>query len=473
MTSATELAWQRWQAMTPAERQKIIDHPGFKIKPLARGKQLDSFALSDQGLATGHFWEGAVRSSKTIVSILRWIRFIRSGPPGNLAMIGKTERTLKRNVIDIMTALLGPKAVKLRTGSGELEICGRLVYIAGANNALAVAKIQGMTLVGWYGDEIPTWPDEVFNMARTRLSDPGAEWFGTGNPAASTHNLNVNWIKRAKLHLQRDGKIVKRSMNDRDTQDIHVYSFKLRDNPFLTEKYLRITENSYTGMFYKRYILGEWCMAEGAIYDAWDPDRHVVTAAPAIERWLSVGIDHGTTNPFSAIAVGLGPAPRGLAGKALYATAEYRYESAKTLRRMTDLEYADALRAWLPQRAEMPDGDPELVAVDPSAPGFRQQLFRYGIPSKAADNDVLPGIRTLSSVIGRDRFYAVRSGCPSLIEELPDYAWDDKAAAIGQDKPIKVNDHSCDAVRYGTQTGRQSWWYDLFPEELEALLEPA
>jgi PBSX family phage terminase large subunit len=472
VSNAAELAWQRWQGMTPDQRSAVLSHPGFKIKPIARGKQQDSFTLSARGNATGHLWEGTVRSGKTIVSILRWIDFILHGPPGNLAMIGKTERTLKRNVIDTITALLGTKAVKYRGGAGEVEICGRLIYIAGANNELAVEKIQGMTLVGWYGDEAPTWPKSVFDMARTRCSDPGAEWFATGNPASSTHHLKVDWIDRAKLHLDRDGTLRRRSLNDKDTQDIHVYSFTLYDNrEFLTQKFIEITERSYTGMFYQRYILGRWCMAEGAIYDSWNADIHVVKRAPAIERWISVGIDHGTTNPFSAIATGLGPHPSGR-GKALYATAEWRYDSTKTLRRKTDLEYADALRDdWMPKRTEMPDGGPERIAVDPSANGFRQQLYRHGISSVSADNDVLAGIGTMHSIVERGRFFVVESGCPALIKEFPDYAWDPAAAAKGLDKPIKSGDHSLDGVRYGTHTGKTSWWYDVFPDDLAGVLE--
>jgi hypothetical protein len=120
----------------------------------------------------------------------------------------------------------------------------------------------------------------------------------------------------------------------------------------------------------------------------------------------------------------------------------------------------------------MPDGEPEVFAVDPSATSFRQQLFRYGIASVAADNDVLASIRTGSTLIASDNFYVVESGCPDLIREIPNYSWDDKAAALGEDKPIKINDHSVDAgLRYGTHTGRTGWWYDVFPEELEAQLE--
>lgn len=443
------------------------DEPPTKYRPVPRGKQRDSFVLSEPGRATGHIWEGAVRSGKTIVSIIRFLVFLVSGPPGNVAMIGRTERTLKRNVLDVMVALLGPKRCKVTVGSGEAQILGRTVYLAGANNIEAVAKIQGMTLVAFYGDEAPTWPAEVFNMARTRCSEPGAEWFVTGNPASSTHHLNTDWILRAKLHLQRDGSVIRR--RGTDAQDVHVYSFTIYDNPYLTAKFVRTLETSYVGMFYRRYVLGEWCLAEGAIYDDWNPDLHVITAAqlPEMERWLSVGVDHGVTNPFAALAFGIGDSLT-TQGKALYATAEYRYDPRKANRKLTDREYSSKLRLWLPTVAEhMPAAEPEAFVVDPAAAGFRNQLFRDGQPTRGANNDVLGGIATMASLISAPGRFFVADRCKGWIEECPSYSWDDKAALAGDDKPVKTADHSLDGGRYGVHTTRASWWYDLFPDEVD------
>lgn len=439
--------------------------PPTKIKPLVRGKQKDSMSLSQPGMAGGHFWEGAVRSSKTIVSILRFIAFILHGPPGNLAMIGRTERTLKRNVLDVMVAMLGPKRCRVLVGSGTAQILGRTVYLVGANDETAVAKIQGMTLVGWYGDELPTWPESVFNMARTRLSEPGAEWFGTGNPASLTHHLKTDWIDRAKLHLTRDGTIIRR--NGRDAQDVHIYSFTIYDNPHLTQKFINTLETSYVGMFYRRYVLGEWAMAEGAIYDAWDPDQHVIKPGqlPAMERWIAVGIDHGITAPFAAVSLGLGPSLRGQ-GKALYATAEWRYDSRIGKRKWTDKEYADRMTLWLPQQAEaIGHAEPEMIAVDTSAAGFRQQLQRLDIFNREANKDVLAGIGTMASIIAAPGKFYVSSQCEGIISETPGYSWDDAEAKKGIDKPIKIKDHSLDAERYGGHTSRAGWWYELFPDD--------
>jgi PBSX family phage terminase large subunit len=435
-----------------------------KFKPLVRGKQRDSMSLSEPGMATGHFWEGAVRSSKTIVSILRWLEFIVHGPPGPLAMIGRTERTLKRNVLDTIVTMIGPKRCRVLAGSGTAWILGREVYLAGADNLTAVARVQGMTLVGFYGDEVPTWPDELFNMARTRCSEPGAEWFGTGNPASSTHHLKTDWIDRAKLHLQRDGRIIHRS--GKDVQDIHVYSFTIYDNPHLTAKFVTSLETSYVGMFYRRYVLGEWCMAEGAIYDAWDPDKHVITPAqlPEIERWISVGVDPAITHPFSAVSLGLGDSLSG-EGKALYATAEFRYDQRTSRRKLTDLEYAKKLQIWLPEQGSaLGHAEPEAFVVDPAAAGFRQQLQRLDMFSRAADKDVLAGIGTVASVIAAPGRFYVSSACKGLILERPSYSWDDKAAKMGIDKPIKIGDDSMDAERYAAHTPRSAWWHDLFPD---------
>lgn len=447
-----------------------------KIKPLARGKQRDSFTLSGAGRAAGHFWEGAVRSGKTIASIIRWLLFIATGPPGALLMIGKTERTLKRNVLDEIVKLIGPKRCRVNLGTGTAMILGRLVYLAGANDELAIAKLQGLTLVGWYGDEIPTWPQGVFDMARTRLSEPGAEWFGTGNPASLTHHLKTDWIDRAKLHLRRDGTIVRRSMLDPGTQNVHVYSFTIYDNPQLDPEFVKQLERSYTGMFYRRNILGEWCMAEGAIYESWDPERHALPFAeiPKLDRWIGCGIDHGTVNPFVAGALGIGPAPRGQDGKALYLVEEWRWDSVAKRKRLSDRKYALHVQRWLTQvrNPGMPGHlgfDPEIVAVDPSASGFRESLYELDILSVKANNEVLPGIRDMASLIEHDRFYVCQEGAPDLIDELPGYSWDDKAAKLGQDKPIKTKDHSLDETRYITHSSRHEWWATIFPEMADAI----
>lgn len=459
----------------PAEPQADLSDPFRlnKFKPLSRGKMRDAFTLSGRDGTTGHLYEGAVRSGKTISSIVRWLLFVTEGPPGGLAMIGKTERTLKRNVLDTIVQLLGPKRAKIVQGAGIMRIAGREVYLAGANDAKAVERIQGMTLVGFYGDEAPTWPQDVFDMARTRCSDAGAQWFVTGNPAASTHHLKVNWIDRAAVHLRRDGSLVRRSLRDPDTQDVSVYSFTIYDNPHLSAEFVQLLERSYTGVFRRRYVLGEWCLAEGAILDAWDEGRHVIPwhRIPPLKRWTGAGVDYGTKAPFHAVTLGLGPLPAHVRGEgpALYVTAEHRYFAGEG-RQRTDLEHAVALRSWLrgirePGAPEVLGLVPDPLAVDPSARSFRVQLYQLGLESTPADNSVLSGVRDLASLIAHDRLF-VAADAKELIREIPGYVWDPKASKAGRDEPLKQDDHGIDATRYITRTARNDWWDEIFPEQL-------
>ena len=434
---------------------QVISEPS--LKPLS-GKGAASFHRSQYA---GNLWEGSVRSGKTVGSILRWIQFIRSAPKdGDLCMIGRTERTLKRNVIDTMVKYLGRQRCRLSAGSGELEVLGRTVYLSGANDDRAAEKIQGMTLAGWYGDEMSTWPQSVFNMARSRLSVDGAKWFGTANPAGPNHWLMADLISKARYRILGDGS-VQYGIPD-GTSDLAVFSFRLDDNPWLPTEFVAALKREYVGMFYRRFILGEWCMADGAIYDAWDPDRHVIPAGkvPGIERWVAAGIDYGTNNPFHAVMLGIGPAPFG-AGKCLYVTGEYRHDGRATRARLTDSEYGERLMSWMaehpiPQGGDLRGVQPHVICVDPSATSFRVQLYRSGLRTVAADNSVLDGIRLNASLIARGRLL-VSDACPGLIAEIPGYSWDAKAAKTGEDKPIKVNDHGCDAMRYASKTTEPIW----------------
>ncbi|HEY9475841.1 MAG TPA: PBSX family phage terminase large subunit [Mycobacteriales bacterium] len=418
------------------------------VAPLA-GKALDAVRLSTARI---NIWEGAVRSSKTVGSTIRWVQFVRNAPPGNLIMVGRTERTLKRNIIDPLIEMLGASRCRLVSGSGELWLLGRRVYLVGANDERAQDKIRGLTLLGAYVDEVSTIPESFWTMLLSRLSEPGAKLFGTTNPDGPAHWLKRDYLDRATLHLDRHGDVSHTGGDDR--LDLHRFSFQLADNPHLSPDYVTSLSKEYVGLWHRRFILGEWVQAEGSIYDCWDPARHVVDILPAITRWVGVGVDHGTTNPFDAVTLGVGTDGR------LYLTAEYRYDSRRAHRQLSDVEYSQRFRDWL---ADVPiPGStlrgvaPEWTVVDPAATGFRVQLHHDGLPSVAADNAVVDGIRTVSSLLAGGRLKVHRS-CTDLIREIPGYVWDPKATAAGHDAPIKVDDHSVDAARYVIRTTEAAW----------------
>lgn len=409
------------------------------ITPLV-GKQVDSFRLADARL---NLWDGSVRSSKTIVSLLKWMEFVRQAPAGPLLMVGKTERTLRRNIIDPVVEMLGEKRARLVAGVGEFFLLGRKVYIVGANDESSQEKIRGLSLVGAYVDEVSTIPESFFVMLLTRLSIPGARLFGTTNPDGPQHWLKVGYLDRARLWLDREGQVQRSGDN---VLNLHRFSFQLADNPNLSPQYVADVSSEFTGLWYRRLILGEWVLADGVIYESWDPARHVVEQLPAIAQWLCLAADYGTTNPFHALMLGLGVDGR------LYVGHEWRWDSKKMRGALTDAEYSERLRAW-----EASLGiTPSYRIVDPSAKSFRVQMHRDGWNSTLADNEVVDGIRDVASLFATGRLL-VHAGCKELIKEIPGYAWDPDASEKGEDKPLKVADHGCDALRYGIRTTRNIW----------------
>lgn len=421
------------------------------IKPLT-GKTSRSVKLAT---ARYNIWEGAVRSTKTVGSTFAWLDYIRNGPPGNLAMIGKTERTLKRNVIDPMIEMLGTKRCRYLAGAGEVHVFGRRIYTAGANNVTAVEKIQGLTLAGAYGDELTTWPQELWEMLGTRLSIPGARFFGTCNPASPVHWLKGD-LDRAKMWITHDGSLSQ--YHATDPLDMHRFSFTLDDNPHLDPEYVANLKAQYKGLFYKRYILGLWVPAEGAIYDMYDPDKHFVKDLPRITRWLGLAVDHGTRNPLHAGVLGLGEDRR------LHLTREWRWDSTKQRKQLSDVQYSKELREWVKTipvpHTRLLGVTPERWIVDPSAAYFRVQLHNDGVPSIVASNEVLPGIRTIQSLLSLD-LLDIHESCQELNLEMQGYSWDDKAAEKGLDEPLKVGDHGPDMIRYNAHTTRGVWRHEL------------
>lgn len=384
-----------------------------------------------QSTARINIWDGSVRSGKTIGSLLRWLTFVARAPRGGaLVVIGKTLDTVHRNVFGPLQdpALFGPaaKLVHYNRGAPTATILGRTIEVITAANALAEGRLRGLTCAGAYVDEATLIPEAFWDQLLARLSVPGAKLFATTNPDNPGHWLRKKFILRA-------GQL-----------DLRYWHFTIDDNHALDSAYVSSLKKEFVGLWYRRFILGQWVQAEGAVYDMWDPDRHVVDILPRISRVISVGVDYGTTNPFAALLLGLGEDGR------LYFTNEWRYDSKLARRSLTDHEYSERLRGWL--------GDirPEWLVVDPSAASFIEQLYRDGLVPHAADNAVVDGIRTVSTLLATDRLKVHRS-CTGWIDEVGGYAWDDKAAEAGEDKPIKANDHSLDAGRYGVHTTRASW----------------
>jgi PBSX family phage terminase large subunit len=392
-----------------------------------------------------NIWHGAVRSGKTVASLLRLLIAIAQAPTsGRILIFGRTRETITRNVFAVLTdpALFGPLAplTTYNPGAATATILGRQVDVIGANDAKAEPKARGMTLCLAYGDELTTLPQAFFVQVLARLSVPGAQLFGTTNPDGPAHWLRRDFLLRA------------------DALDLRSWRSTLDDNPHLDPAYVTSLKAEYVGLWHRRFVLGEWCLAEGAVFDMFDPDRHVAAELPLITRWVACGVDYGTTNPFHAIILGLGTDAR------LYITREWRHDSRQARRSLTDPEYSQALRTFL-QGVPVPGTDlrgvsPEWTVIDPSAASFRVQLYRDGVTARLADNTVLDGIRTLTALLATG-LLKVHSSCRDLLSEIPGYSWDDDKAAKGEDEPVKTADHGIDAARYAVHTTRTLWRHQL------------
>lgn len=390
-------------------------------------------------------WSGAVSSGKTIASLFAFLWRLSVAPDhGLVVIVGRSLNTIERNLIDPLqsTHLFGPLAKHIHhtAGSTTATILGRTVHLVGASDARAEGRIRGSTIVLAYVDEATLVPQSFWMMllSRLRVGDQ-SRLMATTNPDGPFHWLRKDFIARGP-----------------DVGLSH-WHFTLDDNPSLDPGWVKRLKAQYVGLWYRRFILGEWCLAQGAVYDMFDETRHVVDLLPYMRRWLAVGIDYGTVNPFSAVLLGVGEDDH------LYAVSEYRYSSAEKFRQMTDAEYSRDVRQWLAgvrrpgEQGKARGVQPEWIFVDPSAASFMNQMWTERVPNIApAINDVLDGIRSVGVALGSGLLRIHRS-CDGLLAELPGYAWDETAAEKGEDKPVKANDHSADALRYAVHSTAHQW----------------
>ncbi len=393
--------------------------------------------------------DGSIRSGKTIcmgTSFFMWAMENFDGE--NFAICGKSITACRRNVVEPMKRVLTGRGYHYIDHHGEdamLEVFhhGRVnrFYIFGGKDERSQDFIQGITLAGVFLDEVALMPQSFVNQATGRCSVEGSKFWFNCNPAGPSHWFKTEWLDKCE-----------------DLNLLHLH-FVLDDNLSLSEKIKQRYRSMYSGVFYRRYILGEWCVAEGIIYpmyekaqeDRWQPPEDEDGHALAVD--YSVSIDYGTQNAFAALlwqkdAQGI-----------WHATDEYRYSGRDTGRLKTDEEYADELDAWLNKalpeyawrRKIMPDGGLELV-VDPSAASFiatMRRRHRYRV--RKAKNDVLDGIRDTATCLLTGKIKISRT-LTGTVKEFGGYVWDDKPGV--EDRPIKIEDHCMDSMRYHVATHR-------------------
>ena len=367
--------------------------------------------------------DGAVRSGKTLAMGLSFFLWAQTNFEGKkFGVCGKTIASLRRNVLSEilprLTALGAEWKEKRSENLVTIRFLGRenQFYIFGGRDEGSASLIQGITFAGVLLDEVALMPRSFVEQACARCSVAGSRLWFNCNPAGPSHWFYRTWILEAEK---------------RNCLRLH---FTMEDNPGLTAQIRERYQKLYTGVFYRRFILGEWAQTEGRVYDFFSGEM-VGKAPDSCEKWY-ISCDYGTVNPTS---MGLWGRCRGV----WYRVKEFYFSSRREMRQMTDEEYAEALEELAGGR------EITAVIVDPSAASFIEVLRRKGWRVQKAENDVISGIRLTSDLLKSGKI-VICEGCADCLREMDEYVWD--LSSGSRDKVRKEHDHAMDDMRYFAAT---------------------
>lgn len=375
----------------------------------------------------GIICDGSIRSGKTVSMTDGFVLWSMANfDRQTFALCGKTIESLRRNVVTLMPQWLeGLCTVTERRSENKVVISlgnrSNSYYLFGGKDESSYALIQGITLAGVLFDEVALMPRSFVEQAMARCSVDGSKFWFNCNPENPSHWFYTEWIRKA-----------------RERNILHLH-FTMQDNPGLSEKTKARYEKMYAGVFYRRYILGEWVRAEGLVYPMFSRDVHVVDKVPkqSPRHRYYVSVDYGTVNPFAAGLYDYDPAAhRATMVRELY------YKGGSDNRVDNEAYYTMLCKL-------IGDYPIEYIIIDPSASSMIETIQKYGqYLVVRADNDVLNGIQDVTKFLnaGALRFHR---NCENTFEEFETYSWDEDSA---EDKVIKENDHSMDQLRYFCRT---------------------
>jgi PBSX family phage terminase large subunit len=381
-------------------------------------KQKDFYKNSNARYNVAH---GAVRSGKTFIMNLRWLRYIKEAPPGPLLMSGRTKDSLKENVLKPIFEIIGPANYQYKEQTGELIIFGRHIKCVGADKADAETKIRGQTYAGWYGDEITIQHKAFVLQAIARCSVPDSLIFWTTNPDHPKHYIKTDFLDNQPLM---------------DMGDLKMWHFLMDDNATLSPKYVASMKSTYSGVFYKRNIEGLWVVADGLVYQDYQP-RHRVSAATIQQMIASnqfktfiAGTDWGYTHPMVGLIIGITHDNR------YYLIHEF-YKTQERTESLVDWYKAKALTLPLPI---------EAIFCDSAEPDRIITMRAGNLPATNANKSIREGINAVMTLFKNDRLF-ISDACVNTDKELQMYSYPDGDSNTN-DLPMDKDNHALDAGRY-------------------------
>lgn len=324
--------------------------------------------------------------------------------------------TLHTNILNELTNEYGIEFKFDR--HNNFTLFGVKVITTFTRSIAGLGAIRGMTAYGAYINEASLANKEVFDEVNKRLSGRGARIITDTNPDHPKHWLKTDYIDKA------------------DGERILQYNFTIFDNCFLSERYVQnIIQTTPSGAMTDRGIYGLWTAGDGAVYQDYNEEKHVITqeqldTIPIVE--YLVGVDWGYEHYGSMLVIGH-------TGEGEYVVIE---EHAKQ-----HLHFDDWLEIALSIQAGYGKNVP--FYCDSARPEYVDGLFLAGLNAMNANKKIIQGITEVGSKFKSDKLYIMNT-CYKLLDELPQYVWNDRG-----EKPVDVNDDSVDALRYGIYTHEQ------------------
>lgn len=225
---------------------------------------------------------GARRCGKTYLDILFTIpnRLLeRKGLDGLNVIFGVSKGTIERNVLQPLREIYGKDLVGFINSQNIAVLFEQEVYCLGTEKISQVSKIQGTSIKYAYGDEMAKWNKEVFIMIQASLDKPYSCLDGALNPENKNH-----WLKKDFLDVIKEKGL-----------DVYTQYYTIFDNPFLPKDFVENLCKEYQGtVYYNRLILGQWCDAEGLIFQQIANDyKRYITEEVQLNSFISIGIDWG------------------------------------------------------------------------------------------------------------------------------------------------------------------------------------
>jgi PBSX family phage terminase large subunit len=420
--------------MNQNENGTNINKNNFKLGAFSYKAQ--SFIYdSDAFINIAH---GSVRSGKTIAATFKFLIFVLKSDYYEFMISGKTRDTIERNVVrDLIRMIDGNIPYKYRKFDNYIEIADKKIWLIGFSDEGATEKVRGMTVGGWYADEITSASKSTVEMAITRCSVDGAKMFWTMNPESPYHFIYTDYITNTDLI---------------NSGTIKVWHFTLEDNLHLSKRYIEELKrvNRKSKVNYKRNILGEWVIAEGAIYDMFDETKHVIHDRPQMDT-INICCDYGvsTVTTFGVMGIQFNEPNDYFLLEETYYDATEKGVAQSDSDRINDIVYLqDKYKLGRTNVLYLPHDAASLKAQCRKDKRIKMKVRTYA-------PDTYRDIHTIQDLINQERFH-IHKSCKNSIKQAQTYSWDIKAQQRGEDKPLKVDDHCCDMWRGGIMGPRKS-----------------